>query len=155
MPVRRRLIGLSGNGKLTLKSADGSEQLLPGPQHAGVAFLLLDCSASMADDNKLRQATKGAEDFLRSAISRGYRMGLVRFDSVAVLLHAPTRDLRLLVKSLGRLSASSSTNMTGAIELGTAHLEQARGSDRALILVTDGMPDEPNSALSAARAAAE
>lgn len=151
MTRRRRVIGLGNDGKLALRSANGTEEPLPAPaKDLGVAILLLDCSGSMAG-TKLDQARSGAEDFLKSAISNGYRVGLVGFDSSAELLCAPTKDRNLLVQSLARLSARCSTNLAGAIVLGARHLEGERAGTCALVLVTDGVPDNPKAAKSAAR----
>jgi len=152
--MKKRILGLGPNGQLVTESRVG--RALPGSPTAHTvrrsAFLLLDRSSSMAGQ-KLSQARAGAEDFARTAISKGYLVGLVVFSSEAVLACSPDRSIEPIVSRLDVLAADGGTNMTAALELATGHLRELSG-ERAIVLVTDGAPDDRNSALAVGRQAA-
>lgn len=111
-----------------------------GRSGMGIAYVLLDCSSSMADGNKLQQARVGAIEFADAAIHNNYEVGLISFSSQAGYLAEPTSDLSVLRTAVGRLSAMGSTNMAAALRLAAEHLDDTRPA-RAVILATDGMPD--------------
>ncbi len=117
----------------------------------GFVYLLLDCSGSM-EGQKLKQAKIGALKFAGEAIAKGYRVGLIQFASRAVLSCEPQRTLSHLDSSLREIRASGSTNMTDAIQLATQKLLD-KGPLRSIYIVTDGMPDNPQTALDAAQRA--
>lgn len=117
----------------------------------GFVYLLLDCSGSM-EGQKLKQAKSGALKFAGEAIAKGYRVGLIQFGSRAVLLCEPQRTLSILDSSLRDMGIIGSTNMTEAIQLSTQKLLD-KGPFRSICIVTDGMPDDPQSTLNAAQRA--
>lgn len=114
-------------------------------------YLVVDCSGSMAGQ-KLTQAKKGAVDFAEDARRKGYSVGLIRFSSIATHLCEPQGQISVLNRYLRAMDANGSTNMTDAILLALQNLRD-RKEHRAMVVVTDGMPDSPSTALESARQA--
>jgi Mg-chelatase subunit ChlD len=116
---------------------------------AGYAYLLIDCSGSMAGD-KLNQAKRGASRFATDALSKGYYTGLIQFDTYASLLAEPTKEISLLERCLSGVVVGGSTNMAEAIILAHRQLTGKAGF-RAIVIVTDGMPDSVDDSLKAGK----
>ncbi len=114
----------------------------------GIVYLAIDCSGSMSGE-KLAHAKQGGIDFAKEARNKGYCTGLISFDSHATHLCSPQQKISVLQKALDRVSVAGSTNMTHAIKLATEKLDEADGK-RALVIVTDGMPNNRSTALAAA-----
>jgi len=108
-------------------------------------YLVLDCSGSMAGE-KLSQAKKGIEDFAKDAFKKEYSVGLIGFDSQAKHICEPTFDISALKNGLEKLFATGTTNMADAITLAHHHLKKHEGT-RAIVIATDGQPDNPAYAL--------
>ena len=117
----------------------------------GIVYLAVDCSYSM-EGEKLAQAKQGGIDFAKEARKKGYRTGLIAFDSYAIHLCSPQQEISVLRKALEPVVVGGTTNMTHAITLAAGQLSEAEGK-RALVIVTDGMPDNRSTALAAARRA--
>lgn len=107
----------------------------------GYVYLLVDCSASM-EGGKLKQAKKGALNFAKDALRKGYFTGLIRFDSSAKLVCEPFKDITNLEKKLADLQTGSTTHMAKAINLADDLLKEMSGT-RVMVIVTDGMPNAP------------
>src|SRR3972149_4469133 len=123
----------------------------------GWAYLLVDCSVSMAGD-KFDQAKRGAAGFARDAIDKGYATGLIQFYWSASHLSEPTRDTstlehnidRLKLKKVGLGEALGSlfhkwgggSNMAEGIRLAHQRL-MGRTGNKAMVIVTDGQPNAP------------
>ena len=114
-----------------------------------VVYLLVDCSTSMAGD-ALDQARQGALSFAADARLRGYSVGLIRFADTANALLNPDTGFTLAIADL---TAFGNTNLTAAIQLATERLATEASGQRTMCIVTDGMPDNPRSALKAAKLA--
>jgi molecular chaperone DnaK len=114
----------------------------------GTVYLAIDCSASMSGE-KLAHAKQGGIDFAKEARNKGYCTGLITFDSYATHLCSPQQEISVLREALDPVVVAGSTNMTHAITLAAEKLSKAEGK-RALVIVTDGMPDNRNAALAAA-----
>jgi Mg-chelatase subunit ChlD len=114
-------------------------------------FLLLDVSQSM-DEPKLRQARAGSVSFAEDAVGKGYRVGVIQFSTFARLRVEPTTNRRTIEKGLSHVGLQMTTNMAAAIELATSLLDRMEGQ-RAMVLVTDGYPDDASAALEAAERA--
>ena len=121
----------------------------------GFVYLLIDCSSSMAEGNKLTQAKKGAIEFAKKAIAQGYFVGLIRFDSYADCLCEPTREISLLKQKVEMLDPGGFTFMAKAISLAHKTLKNVRG-ERIIVVATDGEPNgpgDPETSLAAGEAA--
>lgn len=111
----------------------------------GFVYLVVDCSGSMAG-SKLEQAKKGALNFAKSALAKEYVTGLVKFGSIAAHICEPVGNTEILKKHLESMGIEGTTNMTDAIILTTEKLRNRMGL-RVMVIVTDGQPDDANSAL--------
>jgi Mg-chelatase subunit ChlD len=107
----------------------------------GYVYLLVDCSASMEGD-KLKHAKKGALNFAKDALGKGYLTGLIRFDSSSKLICEPFKDVSNLEKRLVGLEIGDTTHMAKAINLAHELLKEMQGT-RVMVVVTDGMPNGP------------
>jgi uncharacterized protein YegL len=143
-----------------VSAADGSVgKAAPVGPHGGpkgfvppsTVYLLLDVSGSM-NAAKLRQAKDGGISFAEDAIRKGYLVGVIQFSTLVRLRVEPTKSLRAIEKGLSEPGLQMTTNMAGAIELGTKRLSRCEGQ-RAMVLVTDGYPDSAAGALAAAEQA--
>ena len=101
------------------------------------------------DEGKLRQARDGGLSFAEDAVSKGYRVGVIQFSSWARLRVEPTTNLAALREGLLNVGLQLTTNMTAAIELATGQFGRGQAL-RAMVLVTDGYPDDAAAALAAA-----
>ena len=115
---------------------------------AAHAYLVIDCSFSMSGD-KLAQAKKGAVDFSREAKDKGYTVGIVQFATRATHICEPHEDLSLLQRHVNELKVGGTTNMADGIRLATSKLAD-RSRARAMVVVTDGQPNDQRAALAAA-----
>ena len=113
---------------------------------AGFVYLVVDCSGSMEEGNKLNQAKKGITNFAREARNKGYLTGLIKFESSAPHLCEPVRDVSVLENEVERINIGGSTNMADAIHIATERLKAKKGP-RVIIIATDGMPDSREKAL--------
>jgi Mg-chelatase subunit ChlD len=117
----------------------------------GQAYFLIDCSTSMIG-YKLEDAKEGILDFARDAIRKEYLLGLIEFSSSATILCKPGQDINLLRDCLKTMRAYGGTNMVAAIKMAHEALKGLK-CDRAIIVATDGQPNNINAALKAGQAA--
>ena len=101
-----------------------------------IVYILLDISGSMAGAD-LKFAKTGAHEFSSSAIKKGYRVGLIPFESEAEVKQHATENIGLLSSKIHSLSSQGGTEMLKAIRLGIQELRDQRGL-RVLYVVTDG-----------------
>ena len=138
----------------------------------GWVYLLIDCSGSMAGD-KLAQAKRGAAEFAKDAVKKGYSFGLISFYGVAKHLCEPTQDMSLLqyhIDSLKAKKASKARAVVGIVDRGTYGTNIAaairiarerlggRTGAKAIVVVTDGQPNargDPNTTLKAGKKASK
>ena len=142
--------GLSAGGKAIEIRRQGKPVGM-APSGAGSVYLVIDCSFSMEGD-KLEQAKSGAIDFAAEAGGMGYSVGLIKFDSRATHICEPQRDLSALKGYVNRLKKGGSTDMAGGIEIATYQLRR-RPVPRAMVIVTDGQPNNIEAAMVAAQKA--
>lgn len=121
----------------------------PLSSEQGYVYLAVDCSGSM-EGEKLNQAKSGALSFAKDALQRGYLTGLIKFHTVAALLCEPQREISTLADAIGKIKIGGSTNMADAIRLGREKLKYSTGN-RALVVVTDGAPDNAEDTLNEAQ----
>ena len=119
----------------------------------GAVYLVVDCSASMAGA-KIVQARAGALRFATEAAATSYAVGLIGFSSGASLLCEPREDAAHVEHHLPRLEPGGTTNMARGIALATESLAGRHGP-LAMVVVTDGIPDDGTAALAAAHEAKE
>lgn len=112
----------------------------------GTVYLVVDCSGSMAEGNKIEQAKSGAIGFAREAQRRGYAVGLIYFASKAEHILEPQDECTRLHATVERISAMGSTNMTEAIQMAKDKLFDKAG-EKVICIVTDGMPDDKKTTL--------
>ena len=114
-------------------------------------FLLIDVSSSMTGQ-PLTEAQTAAREFLSKCDFTTMEVGLVSFSTVAILQAPATSNVRRLHAAIHRLEAEGSTNLTDALERAR---EQLGSGDRRqyIIILTDGYPDAPESAVEQAIAA--
>lgn len=143
----KKLIALGDDGRVVLKLPGGKVEPFPQPRSA-VAFLLVDCSSSM-EGSKIQQAKEGALGFAESAIRKHYSIGLISFADSVEPLAEPQDEPAAFEVCLRGLQASGGTNMTDAIEMAAKKLQLREGT-RAIVIVTDGMPNSKETCLSAA-----
>lgn len=137
---KSRLIRMDSEGRLI-----GRERAPFARPAQRNALLLLDLSASMAENNKLPYAQHGAMRFAESALERGYHSGLIAFGSEARLIAAPTGDLHAFNDSVISTSArmlGDGTNMGHAL-----YLAATCPDITAVVIVTDGYPNSTDDAL--------
>ena len=144
---------------LKAKSSSGVKELerklgrpLTSTPSIQVVYVLLDCSGSMADMEKLSMAKAGANEFADDALRRGYRVGLIQFASDAFCVFEAHQVRGAMNSHLVKLEAGGSTNMAAAINLATVLLSP-NAAERVMMIVTDGMPDDADAALRAAEQA--
>lgn len=154
---KKSVIHTSKNELATLKSRiaelDKKLEAVSGKKlelykFTGIVHLLIDCSGSMADGNKMEQAKRGAIGFATEALRRGYHVGLIQFASYAEQLLKPQSNLIEFNEIIERMTANGSTNMTDAISVATNELKNSIVT-KLMCIVTDGMPDDKTSTLEA------
>lgn len=111
-------------------------------------YLLIDCSGSMAVDNKMEQAKSGAYNFAVDASKKNYSIGIINFDSTAQLILSAQKNLSEINNSLKSLRATGSTNMTDAFNLAISCFDGVKG-EKFICIVTDGEPDNRMTTLQA------
>jgi Mg-chelatase subunit ChlD len=121
-----------------------------GSAMTGYVYMLVDRSASM-EGNKLKQAKKGALNFAKDALAKGYFTGLIQFDSAAKLVCEPYKDISVLEKGLEKLEVGDTTHIAKAINLAHSLLKDMSGN-RVMVIVTDGMPNGPGDPQSSLKA---
>jgi Mg-chelatase subunit ChlD len=116
-----------------------------------IIYMLIDCSGSM-EGEKLQAAKHGAIRFAKEAQEHSHSIGLISFDSEASHRLEPVRTLERVEQQVNSLIATGSTNLAAAIEVAFGLLKVTRG-ERLMYVITDGMPDDVESALAAAERA--
>jgi Mg-chelatase subunit ChlD len=101
---------------------------------------------------KLAQAKRGAINFAEDARGKRYVVGLIEFSTTATHLCESQQDISTLTQYLERMDAGGATNMSDAILLALQKMSDRRGY-RAMVIVTDRMPDSLDTALEAAQEA--
>ena len=140
------LLTLNKQGRLSLKTSAGTEEIRQQSVVQDV-LLMLDTSGSMAG-NKIEQAKQGAIDFARSANLRGCATALAVFGNKAAMVCDPTVDSAAFARKVDRLDVGivgQTTNLTAGLDLAGKFQRL-----NAVVVVTDGQADSPDTALAAA-----
>ncbi|WP_422926092.1 Hsp70 family protein [Singulisphaera sp. PoT] len=122
-----------------------------GPAEKIRLYLLIDVSASMAG-TPLLEAQNAARAFLDRCDFTSMEVGLISFSSNVTLQAEATSNARRVQAAIARLEPDSSTNLTDALELARARLI-SDDRVRYVVILTDGYPDSPESAVEQALAA--
>jgi Mg-chelatase subunit ChlD len=140
----RQLITFSKNGKLALRSKDGTETVIE--QRPSNVLLLLDTSGSMAG-SKIEQAKSGAIDFARSASAQQYATALAVFADRAAMVCDPVTDAVILHRKIAKLDVGivgGTTDLAAGLVLAGKVPQLA-----AVVIVTDGATNDNAAALAA------
>jgi molecular chaperone DnaK (HSP70)/uncharacterized protein YegL len=129
------------------------EIALAAPPEQIRVFLLMDVSASMTGQ-PLLEAQTAAREFLTKCDFTAMELGLISFSTLVALQAAATSNVRRLQAGIQRLEAEGSTNLTDALEMARGQLVSA-DRKRYIVILTDGFPDAPESAVEQALAARE
>lgn len=148
--MAKKLLSLSKDGALVLRSVTGKLEKVGASSMA--ACVLLDTSGSMAG-SKLIQARNGATDFVRDVLRKDYAVALVTFADSSRILCQLSQRVEQLRESLEAMQAAGGTDMTAAIKKATALLLAQHLPGGFLVLVTDGQPNDAQTALAAAEIA--
>ncbi len=140
-----QLEGVSGR----LESESTSDEVEAVQQPIDLA-ILLDISGSMKGV-KLRNATIAIENVVNQTVGSDVRTAVVTFGHKTGLLSPFGTPQADIVKATKSLSAGGGTLMTEAIEIARDELRsQSSGAHKLTILVTDGYPNNPETAEAAA-----
>jgi Mg-chelatase subunit ChlD len=118
----------------------------------GTVYLVLDHSTSMADPGKMDQLREGALRFFLEAIQRDHAVGAVAFAHGAQLVYGAGLDAHRFWQRLHGLRPYGRTAMSAGLRLALWRL-RFRPGRKVLVLITDGMPDDREATLDAARLA--
>ena len=150
--MMNKILSMGPDGRPVLRLPGGKTEPFPMPcSRLNYVFLLVDCSSSM-EGGRLLQAKEGGLSFAEKALAKNYAVGLIRFASGAEVLSEPSIDLVALKAQISGMQVSGSTNMTAAIELAVEKLAPQSGKC-AIVIATDGAPDDEHTALGAAERA--
>ncbi|MFI5456364.1 MAG: Hsp70 family protein [Isosphaerales bacterium] len=114
-------------------------------------LLLIDVSASMTGQ-PLIEAQTAANEFLSRCDFTTMEVGLISFSTLVALQSAATSNVRRLHAAVHRIEAQGSTNLTDALEMARGQLV-SDDRKRYIVILTDGYPDAPDSAVEQALAA--
>ncbi|MFO0909256.1 MAG: Hsp70 family protein [Isosphaeraceae bacterium] len=118
-------------------------------QHQGeptTIYLLIDVSASMAGA-PLLEAQTAAREFLDRCDFTSTQVGLIAFSSQVTLMTEATDHVRRVQAAIARLEADGSTDLTDALSLARERLANVYQRTKYLVILTDGYPDAPESAV--------
>jgi Mg-chelatase subunit ChlD len=119
------------------------------PIEDAIVFLLIDTSMSM-DGVNIESARGGAREFARSAIEKGYYVGIISFDTSATYMADPTDDVRVIHEKIALLRPNGTTNMAHAFDMVYRCFDDIRPDIATVVVVTDGLPDSVKDALDGA-----
>jgi Mg-chelatase subunit ChlD len=129
----------------------------------GNAFLLIDTSGSM-NGSRINEAKDGAIKYAKDVLTKGFSPGIITFGA-SIYYGSEESQVKLVIDCqdhvngdfqniINNLKAGGSTPMTEAIQLATVELMRKKGR-KIICIVTDGDPDNVNSAVAAASIAKE
>jgi nitroimidazol reductase NimA-like FMN-containing flavoprotein (pyridoxamine 5'-phosphate oxidase superfamily)/Mg-chelatase subunit ChlD len=113
----------------------------------------LDVSGSMETNDKIERAKQAVIDNSRTLITSGggqVQVGVVAFGSSANVICPLTADLQTITTSVSQVGTYGTTAMGAGITLALNMLSKSNPEVmQEIVLVSDGMPDEPDEALTA------
>jgi len=127
---------------LGLPPGHGSTRGDAGPV---TVYLLIDVSASMAG-GPLIEAQSAARAFLDRCDFTATQVGLIAFSDQVTLMTDATDHVRRIQAAVNRLEADGTTNLSDALSLARERLVNDTRT-RYVVILTDGFPDAPESAV--------
>lgn len=129
--------------EIAIKTMPGHEALV----------MLLDASGSMLDAadgpgtriSKLQAAIEAARVLVENSIEGVTSVGVIMFGSTTQVLSGMNRDLGSVLDRLhvGNVGVCGSTRMDRGLEAAVQELQGAKNPVRRIILMSDGVPDDP------------
>ncbi len=126
--------------------------LIPRRNLRGVVYLVLDHSTSMADPGKMNALREGALRFFLEAVQRDYAVGAVAFAGSAEVITGAGLDAHRFWRRLHALRPFGRTAMAQGLRTAMGRM-RFRFGRKVLVLISDGVPDDREAALEAARLA--
>jgi Mg-chelatase subunit ChlD len=118
-------------------------------EKTGIVWLVIDRSGSMYGES-IRQAKFGAIDYAKQAVLKNYSVGVIQFDHAVDVVVPPQKEITISWhNAVSKISAGGSTNLTDALKQAKSRFPSSRVK-RIICVITDGMPDNTETALSAA-----
>jgi len=114
--------------------------------------LLIDCSGSMDEKNKLQEVKSAAQAFLQRQNLSENRLAVVGFGSNVQIGVSLTGNKLMLDRAIAQLSDGGGTRMDIAIEAAAREL-QSTSKPRNILLFTDGEPSNAGTTLTAGQSA--
>lgn len=120
------------------------QRLVPTPSRSRDILIIIDCSRSMLAQDVAPSRLRHAKWFVREVAERfpADRFGLVAFAGDAFLECPLTQDRNTLFLFLDDLDTSTiplgGTNIESALKTANKAFDGAKGTDRAIVLMTDG-----------------
>lgn len=115
-------------------------------------YLLIDASASMAGGPML-EAQHAARAFLERCDFTTTQVGLIAFSDQVTLMTEATDHVRRLNAAVDRLDVEGTTNLTDALTMAREQFVNVYHRTRYVVILTDGYPDAPESAVEQAATA--
>jgi len=110
-------------------------------------MLAIDTSSSMSG-NKLEEAKKAALEFLNQIDIEKISIGIAEFGASQGIVCNPVNDKTVIQSKINSLSASGGTPMAGALNACNSVFK--RDEKGIIVLLSDGYPDNPGSAITEA-----
>lgn len=124
-------------------TAPGLTQIPPGPnlralqsRFGGTVMLCIDVSGSMSG-RPIREAVRGARQFVDEAVSARYEVGVILWDYHVVDVAEPTADGLAAAAILDRASSHGGTNLLPAL-VRCHQILDGFGGDRVVAIFGDG-----------------
>lgn len=114
-------------------------------------ILLIDESSSMSwGGNKMQQAIEGSLEYSRTAFNKKFQVDVIGFSNSAKIVAQNQDEMtEKFEEQVRSLHASGGTDLTAALRLAQSRFLN-RNVKRKIMVVTDGQPNDPTSALQVA-----
>ena len=123
----------------------------PTPQTNHAIVLLIDSSSSMGD-GKLDEVKSAATDFVQRQDLSNNKLAVVNFGNTVSSLTSLTNNPNRLKTAINSLRSSGGTPMAEGINVAVSELRSTL-LNPSILLFTDGLPDDPDLTIEAAKAA--
>lgn len=115
-------------------------------------YLAVDVSGSMREHNRIEQAEIACEKLINDTLDLDiHQLGIITFGDKVQVLCGLTHERNELLDAVQRMEVWGGTRMQEAIQLATEKLKDSENA-KALILVTDGAPNDAGGTKTAASA---